>query len=142
MDRFKFLPHMGDALIEAYGSSLEEAFENAALAMFEVMTDTSKVEPLIEEIVEAEGFDLESLLYNWLESLLVMFDVNTRLYSKFKIESIKQTAEGYKLKARAWGEDYDSSKHEQRVGVKAVTYHMMNIEEKSGKWVLKFLLDL
>lgn len=133
---------MGDALIEAYGSSLEEAFENAALATFEVMTDTSKVEPSVEEVVEAEGFDLESLLYNWLESLLVMFEVNTRLYSKFKIESIKQTAEGYKLKARAWGEDYDSNKHEQKVGVKAVTYHMMSIEEKSGRWTLRFLLDL
>lgn len=142
MDRFKFLPHMGDALIEAYGSSLEEAFENAALATFEVMTDTSKVEPSVEEVVEAEGFDLESLLYNWLESLLVMFEVNTRLYSKFKIESIKQTAEGYKLKARAWGEDYDPNKHEQKVGVKAVTYHMMSIEEKSGRWTLRFLLDL
>ncbi|MFN3621587.1 MAG: archease, partial [Nitrososphaerales archaeon] len=96
----------------------------------------------MEEVVEAEGFDLESLLYNWLESLLVMFDVNTRLYSKFEIESIKRTAEGYKLTARAWGEDYDSNKHEQKVGVKAVTYHMMSIEEKGGRWVLKFLLDL
>ncbi len=133
---------MSDALIEAYGSSLEEAFENAALAMFEVITDTSKVEPLIEEVVEAEGFDLESLLYNWLESLLVMFDVNTRLYSKFKIESIKRTAEGYKLIARAWGEDCDLNKHEQKVGVKAVTYHMMSVKEEGGRWVLTFLLDL
>lgn len=133
---------MGDALIEAYGSSLEEAFQNAALAMFEVMTDTSRVEPLMEEVVEVEGIDLESLLYNWLESLLVMFDVNSRLYSKFKIENIHQTAEGYRLKARVWGEDYDSNKHEQKVGVKAVTYHMMNVEEKNGLWILRFLLDL
>lgn len=142
MNRFKFLPHMGDALIEAYGSSLEEAFENAAIAMFEVMTDTSKVEPSIEEVVEVEGFDLESLLYNWLESLLIKFDVDNRLFSKFKIENIEQTVEGYRLKARIYGEDYDSTKHEQKVGVKAVTYHMMNIERKNGIWVLRFLLDL
>lgn len=133
---------MGDALIEAYGSSLEEAFENAAIAMFEVMTDTSKVEPSIEEVVEVEGFDLESLLYNWLESLLIKFDVDNRLFSKFKIENIEQTVEGYRLKARIYGEDYDSTKHEQKVGVKAVTYHMMNIERKNGIWVLRFLLDL
>jgi SHS2 domain-containing protein len=133
---------MGDALIEAYGSTLEEAFENAALAMFEVMTDTSKVTPSIEEVVEVEGFDLESLLYNWLENLLVMFDVNARVYSKFKVEKITRTAEGFNLKARIWGEDYNSGKHEQRVGVKAVTYHMMSIEEKGGMWTLRFLLDL
>jgi SHS2 domain-containing protein len=133
---------MGDALIEAYGLTLEEAFENAALAMFEVMTDTSKVMPLVEEVVEAEGFDLESLLYNWLENLLVMFDVNARLYSKFKVESITRTAEGYRLKARVWGEDYNSDKHEYKVGVKAVTYHMMSIEGKDEMWILRFLLDL
>jgi len=142
MGGFKFLQHMGDALIEAYGSTLEEAFENAALAMFEVMTDTSKVTPSIEEVVEVEGFDLESLLYNWLENLLVMFDVNARVYSKFKVEKITRTAEGFNLKARIWGEDYNSGKHEQRVGVKAVTYHMMSIEEKGGMWTLRFLLDL
>jgi SHS2 domain-containing protein len=142
MGGFKFLQHMGDALIEAYGSTLEEAFENAALAMFEVMTDTSKVTPSIEEVVEVEGFDLESLLYNWLENLLVMFDVNARVYSKFKVEKITRTAEGFNLKARIWGEDYNSGKHEQRVGVKAVTYHMMSIEEKGGMWILRFLLDL
>jgi SHS2 domain-containing protein len=142
MGGFKFLQHMGDALIEAYGSTLEEAFENAALAMFEVMTDTSKVTPSIEEVVEVEGFDLESLLYNWLENLLVMFDVNARVYSKFKVEKITRRAEGFNLKARIWGEDYNSDKHEQRVGVKAVTYHMMSIEEKGGMWILRFLLDL
>jgi len=142
MGGFKFLQHMGDALIEAYGSTLEEAFENAALAMFEVMTNTSKVTPSIEEVIEVEGFDLESLLYNWLENLLVMFDVNARVYSKFKVEKITRTAEGFNLKARVWGEDYNSDKHEQRVGVKAVTYHMMSIEEKGGMWTLRFLLDL
>ena len=37
--RFRFLEHTADAYVEAYGSSLEEAFENAALASTEVMTE-------------------------------------------------------------------------------------------------------
>ena len=44
--RFEFLEHTGDAYIAAYGKTLEEAFENAALATFEVMTDVEKVEPI------------------------------------------------------------------------------------------------
>ncbi|RLI28577.1 archease [Candidatus Bathyarchaeota archaeon] len=142
MARFKFLPHMSDVFIEAYGSTLEEAFENAALAMFEVMTDTSKVEPSMEESVEADGFDEQSLLYNWLEKLLVLFETRMMLCSKFKVEKIECEGEEYRLKAKVWGEEFDPGKHEQRVGVKAVTYHMMSIEEKDGRWVLRFILDI
>ena len=142
MARFKFLPHMSDVFIEAYGSTLEEAFENAALAMFEVMTDTSKVEPSMEESVEADGFDKQSLLYNWLEKLLVLFETRMMLCSKFEIEKIEREGEGYRLKAKVWGEEFDPGKHEQRVGVKAVTYHMMSIDEKDGRWVLRFILDI
>ena len=142
MARFKFLPHMSDVFIEAYGSTLEEAFENAALAMFEVMTDTSKVEPSMEESVEADGFDKQSLLYNWLEKLLVLFETRMMLCSKFEIEKIEHEGEEYRLKAKVWGEEFDPGKHEQRVGVKAVTYHMMSIDEKDGRWVLRFILDI
>jgi len=142
MARFKFLPHMSDVFIEAYGSTLEEAFENAALAMFEVMTDTSKVEPSMEESVEADGFDKQSLLYNWLEKLLVLFETRMMLCSKFEIEKIEREGEEYRLKAKVWGEEFDPGKHEQRVGVKAVTYHMMSIEEEDGRWVLRFILDI
>ncbi len=39
---FEFLEHMADAYVAAYGKNLAEAFENAALAMFNVMTETEK----------------------------------------------------------------------------------------------------
>lgn len=142
MTRFRFLPHTTDAFVEAYGLTLEEAFENAALAMFEVMTDTSKVKPLIEETVKAEGFDEQALLYDWLERLLIMFEVNMRLYSKFKVEEIASINGGFRLRAKVWGEDFNPSRHEQKVGVKAVTYHMMEIRRRRDRWVLRFLLDI
>ncbi|MBS7635588.1 archease [Candidatus Bathyarchaeota archaeon] len=72
---FEFLEHMADAYIAAYGRDLNEAFENAALAMFETMTSSSDVKHVIEEEVEVEGEDEQSLLYNWLEELLVRFEV-------------------------------------------------------------------
>ncbi|MGI0036609.1 MAG: archease, partial [Nitrososphaera sp.] len=34
---YRFLDHMTDALIEAYGSTLEEAFENAGKALSDTM---------------------------------------------------------------------------------------------------------
>jgi len=140
--KFEFLEHTADAYIAAYGRDLAEAFENAALAMFETMTDTSKVEPKIEDEIEVEGFDEQSLLYNWLESLIVKFEMTGNLYSKFKINDIEKTEGGFRLKAKVWGEQFNPEKHPQKVGIKAVTYHRMEIKKEPEKVTVKFLLDL
>ncbi|MEM2941984.1 MAG: archease [Candidatus Bathyarchaeia archaeon] len=139
---FKYLEHMGDAYVEAYGSSLEEAYCNAALAMFEVMTDTRKVEPKLEQSITAEGHDLKSLLYSWLESLLVKFEVENRLFSRFIVEKINVESGRFILKARVFGEDLDHKKHPSKTEVKAVTYHLMEIEHCGSEFRLRFLLDL
>lgn len=141
--RFEFLEHTADLYIAAYGKSLEEAFENAAYAMFEGMTDIDKVQPKQEDTVEVEGHDEQALLYNWLEALLVKFDVSGNLYSRFKIARIEKTLAGFKLNAKIWGEPFNSKKHLSKVGVKAVTYHQMQIlRDANGAVTVKFILDI
>jgi len=140
--RFEFLEHTADLYIAAYGESLEEAFENAAYATFEGMTDIEKVQPKLEDTVEVEGHDEQALLYNWLEALLVKFDIIGNLYSRFKIGTIEKTSEGFKLKAKIWGEPFNPEKHTQKVGVKAVTYHRMEISKTPKKVTAKFILDI
>ena len=141
---FRHLPHTADVLIEAWGDSLEEAFEYAALGVTEVMTDLSSVRPLEEVEVEAKGFDLESLLYDWVEKLIVLFDSRQLLVSKAKVERIEaDPGGGYKLKARVWGEPYDPERHESRALVKAMTYHMMEIrKEGGGVYRVRFVVDI
>lgn len=139
--RFEFEDHIADVVVVAYGDSLEEAFENAALALFEVMTDTTTVEPGREDVFEVEGFDELSLLYSWIESFIVAFDVKLKLYSTFKIEKIEKTQDGFKLKGKAWGEAFNPVKHPSRSEVKAVTYHEMEILREKGIQ-LRFILDL
>jgi len=142
MKRFKFLEHMSDAYVAAYGKTLEEAFENAALAMFEVMTDTSKVEPKERFKVEATGFDLYSLLYSWLEELLIIYGVNNVLLSRFKVHEIKRINEEYLVRGEAYGERFDPSKHEQRTEVKAVTYSLMEVLKKNGEYEVRVVFDI
>jgi SHS2 domain-containing protein len=58
MDRkksYELLEHTADAYIAAYGKDLAEAFENAAVAMFDVMTDVEKVSPEVEDSIEVSG---------------------------------------------------------------------------------------
>ena len=140
--KFEFLEHTADVYIAAYGATLAESFENAALAMFEVMTDTEKVSSDIEDSVEIEAEDEYALLYSWLEALLVKFETKNMLYSKFKISSIKETPEGFRIQATVWGEKFNARKHTQKVGVKAVTYHRMEIIKDIDNVRLEFILDI
>jgi SHS2 domain-containing protein len=140
--KFEFLEHTADVFIAAHGKTIEEAFENAALAMFEVMTDTEKVSADIEDHVEVEAEDEFALLYSWLEALLVNFETKNLLYSKFKIASIDETPEGFRIKAAVWGEKFSAEKHMQKVAVKAVTYHRMEIIKEFDKVTLEFILDI
>ncbi|RLG52805.1 MAG: archease [Thermoproteota archaeon] len=137
---FRFLEHTSDAYVEAYGPTLGDAFAEAARGMFEVMVDTSRVEPRIEEEVELEADSLEVLLVSWLEELLYKFDAEGKVYSEFDVE----VAEGevYRLKARVRGEEYSPEKHMPKTDIKAVTYGMMEISKGEEGWKLRVLFDI
>ena len=140
--KFEFLEHTADVYVRAYGASMEEAYANAALAMFETMTDSNKIGQTQQETLEVEAEDQYALLYNWLEALLVKFETENMLFSKFEITDWMETAETFKFKAKVWGEKFDPKKHPQKVGVKAVTYHLMVVIREPQKVVLEFILDI
>jgi len=139
---YEFLEHTADAYIAAYGGSLAEAFENAARAMFDTMSYVEKVEGKDEESLEVSARDEHALLYSWLEELLLRFDIENRLYSRFRVDSIEKTQQGYTLKAKVWGELFDVLKHGSKTDVKAVTYHMMEIIREGSKVTIKYVLDI
>ena len=140
--KFEFLEHTADVYIRAHGKTMEEAYENAALAMFETMTDTDKIAQTQEETINVEAEDQYALLYNWIEALLVKFETENMLFSKFQITNWQETAETFRFKGKIWGEKYDPKKHPQKVGVKAVTYHRMVIIREKDRLVLEFILDI
>lgn len=140
--RFRFLEHTADAYIEAYGATLEEAFGSAGLGFTDVMTKLETVEPKTETTFDVKAQDEEALLYSWLEELLLEFELKNMLYSRFEVTSIKQTSEGFMLSAKAWGEKYDSNRHVSKVGVKAATYHMMEIIKEPKSVTVRFILDI
>ena len=140
--KFEFLEHTADVYIRAHGVTMEEAYQNAALAMFETMTDSAKIAQTQLETLDVEAEDQYALLYNWLEALLVKFETENMLFSKFEITDWKETAESFKFKAKVWGEKFNPKKHPQKVGVKAITYHLMVVIREPERVVLEFILDI
>jgi SHS2 domain-containing protein len=142
MPKFKFFEHTADTIFEGYGKTFEEAFANAALAMQEVMTDTKKVRPAREEKIKAEGDDMKALLYDFLEKFLILKDAKNLVFSRISVVKIEETKGGYRLKALAKGEPFNSAKHTDKTVVKAVTYHGMEIGEKDKKKYVRVLVDI
>ncbi len=146
---YSHAPHTADELVIARGRSLGEAFEQAAVGVYEVMTDTSRVEPREEVRVSVEGFDLENLLYRWIEELLIVTDARGLVFSRFRVERIEErlvdpeTRErSYFLEGVAMGEPFDMERHEHRTIVKAMTYAQMEIRKEEGCWRLQFVVDI
>ncbi len=145
--RFKFLDHPADVYIKAYGASLPELYENAGLALFETMTNTASVAPSKNFSVEADGFDLESLLYRWLEELLYIYYSYNVMCSQIVVKRMEITRQEnnvfkYVIKGICYGEEFNPEKHEGRVEVKAVTYHLMRIIKDDEGWKAYFVLDI
>ena len=137
--KFKFLEKIAtaDVAFEAYGKTLEEAFSNAALAMFEVQTDIEKVKPAVSKDVELVSENKESLLFDWLSELIYLRDIENMFFSKFEIKIEKN--EKFKLSGKIYGEKIEG--HELRTEVKGVSYQMMKIEEEP-EFKVRVILDV
>ena len=136
---FKFLEDVAtaDVAFEAYGKTLEEAFANAAMAMFEVQTDVKTVEPCVSKNVELVSENRESLLFDWLSELLYLRDTNSMFFGKFDIK-IEENGK-LKLSGKVFGDKIEG--HELRTEVKGVSYQMMLIEEMP-EFKIRVILDV
>ena len=140
---FKFLEGIAtaDVAIEATGKTLEEAFAEAAVAMFEVQTDTKRIKPTISREIKIKSEDKKSLLFDWLSKLIYLRDVERMFFSEFDVK-IKEVDGEFKLVAKAYGEKIDFEKHQLKIEVKGVSYTQMEIEEKLKKCRIVVVLDV
>jgi len=141
---FRFLEHTADVVVEAWGPTLEALFEEMARGMFEIITDTSKVKPNERFEISVCGFDLENLLYRWLEELLYLHDSRNYVFGKFRVYRIEreEKTDEYCIYGEAWGEEFDRERHEPRTVVKAVTYAQMKIEKRDSRWYAQTVFDI
>lgn len=140
---FEYFDVTADIGFFAYGESLEDAYSNAACAMFNVMTDIKTVKTTEKRDFKVESEDLVSLLYDFLEELLFLFDVELLFFSKFDIDIEKVNDELYELSCVAYGEEVNWDVHPRKSEVKAITFHKMDvIKQDDGSFKLSAILDL
>lgn len=127
--RFKLIEHTADVGLLAYGETLAEAFANAAYGMFSIIAELDEVQETESRRVEISEEDLEGLLFEWLNSLIYLFDVEMLLFKRFDIIYL----DGCQLKAICHGEKNDPSRHHLKTGVKSATYHMLKVDRDKNQ---------
>jgi SHS2 domain-containing protein len=129
MKRFRLIEHTADIGLIAYGRSLAEAFANAAYGLFSIIAELKTVKETESRQLELSEEDSEALLFEWLNRLIYLFDVDMLLLSRFDVADF----DGRGLKAICYGEKYDPSRHHLKTGVKSATYHMMKVDKEKNQ---------
>jgi len=124
------------------GETLEEALQFAGMALIDTMCSIDSISPKVTEQIEANGRDEITLLYDWLESILLKFELEAHVFSEFKVAPVVKSEIGLRATAEVAGEKYDRQKHGTKVEVKAVTYHKMEVRREDSYTILRFILDL
>ena len=135
--KFEFLEHTADIKFQAFGKNTDEVFKNSALALFNILYG-KKIKEKRTYKIKVKGRDFESLLYNFLEEFLVLFD--SKNFLPGKIKKLKLNSEKFEIEAEVAGDkiaNYDTSVH-----VKAITYNEMFIKKDKDKYTAQVVVDV
>jgi SHS2 domain-containing protein len=132
--KFEFLEHTADIKMKVYGKTLKEIFENSVLAISSHLSMGKEISIGKKRLIEVSGTDNESLLYNFMDSIIYLVDAENFIAAKAKI-----TLGGFKIKAELYGDDATKYEIDQ---IKAATYHEMYIKKMSNGWEAQMVLDV
>ena len=138
--KIRYIEHPSDVGFEVYGTTLEELFANAAIACYGFMTDVEEIEETEERAIEIESEDLYSLMFDWLDELLFLFESESLVFKKFDLK-VDVSGDGTSISGRCRGGKFDPYRHESGIIIKAVTYNMMEIK-KNELWHARVVLDV
>ncbi|XP_023340700.1 protein archease isoform X2 [Eurytemora carolleeae] len=130
--KFEYLDHTADVQLHAWGNTFKEAFENVGMSMFGYMTDIATVDMTKQVEVEANGDDLEGLLFHYLDEWLYIFSAEDFFIPR-KIVITEFDLENFRIKSVGYGEEFNIQKHPQGTEVKAITYSAMKIYDEPDK---------
>jgi SHS2 domain-containing protein len=134
---FEIVEHTADVGLKAWGATLEETFEQATLALADIM-DGSR--PGLGDAVrlEVEARDLGGLLVDWLEEALFLQDSRDAVFRAVKVERVETTRAVGTVTLGPRGDEVLAG-----TAVKAITFHRLRVEqEEGGDWIAEVFVDV
>jgi len=133
--KFEFLKHTADIKFRAYGKTLNGVFENCTLAISSIFSRDGKIKSFGVKNFTVKGKDYESLLYNFIEELIYLFDAEGFVVSKTKVRIKDIEAD-----VTVYGDE--TSKYSNLDSIKSPTYAEMYIKKKNNLWEAQVVVDV
>jgi tRNA nucleotidyltransferase (CCA-adding enzyme) len=135
--RWEHFPHGADIGVRGVASTIDGAFEQAALALSAIVAEPESLAAKVMIDVECEAPDAELLLVDWLNALIYETATRHLLFGRFEVH-----IEGTQLKARVWGQAIDLGSQELTVEPKGATYTALSVRREDGSWVAECVVDV
>ena len=150
MKKYEPLDISGDVGLKAYGGTIDEVFINAAVGMYSLITNINLIEEKKSIDISVERSSIEDLFVSWLNELIFHFDTYGFIGKRIEIESSefgvqsleKHPTLTYKISAKIYGEDFDSTRHESRLLIKAATYHKLRVQKINDIYEAEVIFDI
>lgn len=143
--KFEYLDHTADVQLHSWGDTLQESFEQIAMAMFGYITDIETVEMNEEHELEVNlepgDGDLLNMVFHWLDEWLFVFCAEP-FFIPGRIEIKEFDMENYRIRAIGYGEQFSLDKHPQGTEVKAITYSNMQVHDKKPTHDIYVIIDI
>lgn len=131
-----------DVAFQAWGTSMEELFLEAAEATMNVMVeDLATIERHETVSLVMENDDPEMLLFDFLGELVYLKDAR-RLFLRVLNLALTEASGMLELAVTLTGERIDPSRHPLNVDVKAVTLHLFEVVRTESGWQATVVLDV
>ncbi len=136
--QFEILDISGDIGIKAYGKTVSEAYANAGIGMYSLITDISGVDELESVEFELSRDSPEGVLAAYLNELIFRFDTYGFIGRRVEVSDLS----GSIIRVIVHGEEFDPDRHERRLLIKAATYHNIKIERADSVWEVEVVFDI
>ncbi len=138
---YKYFETTADIGIEVTSKTLSDAYMNSALGCMNLITDIDQIKPIITRNIHIVSEDEYGLLYDWITELLVLLDSEDFIASDYEI-TIKEDDSELVLDATITGDTYNTDIYNYKTEVKAITYHLMEINRTPEGYNIRFIVDL
>jgi len=135
---YEFFDHTADVGLRASGATLAELFTRMAQGLTELIAEDSPLQPASSRSIRLTADSAEALLLAWLQELLFWFSTERFLPVQYELDEVSPTT----LRGRLRGDTFDPSRHVQGREVKAITRHLLKVQQRNGTWYGQVIVDI
>ena len=138
MDRpsYKITERSSDLAVKLSGKTQAEVLTNAAVALFDLMTDLDKIDLKESLFVEVEGVD-DELMVNWMREVLYLFQGSGYILKEFEVLETR----GSYVRAQGLGEKFDPDRHEIRREFSSILAHQCRLAKTGELWTAQVTFE-